>query len=125
MKRLLIAPVLALALAGCETVKIGGLEIDRDEALGVAGAVVVAAAPSVLEAVNNSGFDPLQVSPEALPLYGAVCRIAADTANAHGYKLSVDGEKGCDFILKALAAAPIDPADELSPPVPVEKPADS
>jgi hypothetical protein len=119
MKRILMASTLALALAlaGCDAAG----NFDKEKALNITKAAAIAAAPSILESVNNSGFDPLQVSPEMLPIWGLACQMAVSEGGINGIALNVDGKKGCEFILKALAKAP-DASSELSP-IPVEKPA--
>ena len=115
MKRLLIAPVLALALAGCE-VNQKTLQAGAQIALGVGAAAI--------EEINAAGIDPIQVGEDKLLWIKAGCDLAVTGSGLFtGDVLTPEGLRLCELARLALAAAPVDPDGELTPPV--EKPADS
>ena len=112
MKRLIIA-MAALALAGCDI---------NAERLGAGTAILSGVAAATIAEVNGAGIDPIQLGPEKLAKYAAGCNLAVAGAGLFtGDVLTTQGARLCELVQMALAAAPVDPAGELTP-IPVEKP---
>ena len=115
MKRLLIVPM-ALALAGCEI---------NDETLQAGAQITLGVGAAAIAEINAAGFDPIQISEDKLLWIKAGCDLAVTGSGLlTGDVLTAEGHRACELVRMALASAP-DAASELSPPVPVEKPADS
>ena len=114
MNRILI-PLAALALAGCE-VNEKTLQAGAQIALGVGAAAI--------EEINAAGHDPIQLSEGKLLWIKAGCDLAVTGSGLlTGDVLTPEGLRLCELTRMALAAAPVDPDGELTPPV--AKPADS
>lgn len=108
MKRILIAPVLALTLSGClgltpEQKTRLNENIDKGIVFGTMGLAVA----------NLAGFDPIQIPPDEVEQTHADCMAVASLR-----KPITDRRKAiCDLVAQAIAGRPVDPAGELAPPV--------